>query len=163
MMRRVVDTNVPVVANGRDTHASIDCRLDAIEFLKDLMHRGKIILDRAGEIQEEYRRYLNPNGQPGVGDRFFQVILNSAPRRIQRIDLPKDPLTDRFVDFPSDPQLANFDPSDRKFAAAARRSGQPVANAVDTDWLHHRTALNANGIKVHFICGCDPQTWSGTP
>ncbi len=127
------------------------------------MGRGKVILDLAGEIQEEYRCHLNADGQPGVGDRFFQVVLNSAPRRVQRIELRKDPLTDQFLDFPSDPQLANFDPSDRKFAAAARRTGQPVANAIDSDWLDHKAALNANGIVVHFICGCDPRRWTAKP
>jgi|TARA_B100000315_G_C14325734_1_gene472910 hypothetical protein len=68
MMRRVVDTNVPVVANGRRIHASIDCRLAAIEFLELLLQRGKTILDVGREIQEEYHRYLHPRGQPGVGD-----------------------------------------------------------------------------------------------
>jgi hypothetical protein len=159
MIWRVVDTNVAVVANGRHTHASPDCRLAAIDFLNGLVNRGKIILDLAGDMQEEYRRHLNPSGQPGVGDRFFQVVLNSAPRRVVRVDLPKEPSTGAYRDFPSDPALARFDPSDRKFAAAARRTGQPVANATDSDWLDYKAALNANGIAVDFVCGCDRQLW----
>jgi len=159
-MQRVVDTNVAIVANGRQTHASPDCRLAAIEFLNGLIDRGKIILDLAGDMQEEYHRHLNPDGQPGVGDRFFLVVLNSAPRRVVRIDLPKDGSTGVYRDFPSDPALARFDPSDRKFAAAARQTGQPVANATDSDWLDHKVALNANGIAVDFVCGCNRQFWS---
>ena len=81
MMRRVVDTNVPIVANGRETDASLDCRLAAVEFLNVLCARGKTILDLAGEIQEEYHRYLHPRGQPGVGDQFYRMVLNSAPSR----------------------------------------------------------------------------------
>jgi hypothetical protein len=43
----------------------------------------------AGEIQAEYRTYLDARGQPGVGDRFYQAVINSAPKKIVRIDLPK--------------------------------------------------------------------------
>ena len=158
-MRRVVDTNIPVVANGRRTNASINCRLAAIEFLNVLLHRGRIVLDLGGDIQREYHRYLEPRGQPGVGDRFYQMILNSAPSRVQRIDLPKNPATGEYHDFPNDPKLFGFDRDDRKFAAAARKSGIPVANATDSDWLDYKSVLNANGISIHFVCGCDPVSW----
>ena len=159
MMRRVVDTNVPVVANGRDTNASIDCRLAAVDFLNELCARGKVAFDLGGEIQDEYHRHLNPRGEPGVGDRFYLMILNSAPSRVQRIELPSDPLTRDFQDFPRVPELAGFDLSDRKFAAVARRLGIPVANATDGGWLDYHAALKANGIEVEFVCGCDPAEW----
>ena len=55
--------------------------------------------------------------------------------------------------------LATFDPSDRKFVAVALASGSPVANATDTDWLDYQTALEANGVELHFVCGCDRTTW----
>jgi hypothetical protein len=103
----------------------------ATDFLKALVDSGRVVLDLEGEIQEEYHRYLNPRGQPGVGDRFYQVILESAPNRVERISLPKDPATDEFVDFPNDPALNGFDRSDRKFAAAARKAEVPVATATD--------------------------------
>ncbi len=159
MMRRVVDTNVPVIANGRNTNASITCRLAAIAFLNKLTLRGRTILDLGGEIQNEYHRYLYPQGQPGVGDRFYQIILNSAPSRVERIDLPKDPSSGEFCDFPVDPALASFHRSDRKFAAAARKCSIPVAISIDKGWLDHNSALSANGIIVQFICGRDPASW----
>lgn len=161
MMRRVVDTNVPIIANGRNTNASIRCRLAALEFLNKLMAGGRTILDLGGEIQAEYHRHLNPRGQPGVGDRFYQMILNSAPSRVERVDLPKDEATGEYSDFPNDPALAGFDPSDRKFAAAAKRSGAAVANAIDADWTRYNQALRANGITVHFVCGHDVRKWHG--
>ena len=159
MMRRVVDTNVPIVANGRDTNASVNCRLAAVNFLNELCKRDKIVLDLGGAIDDEYHRYLNPRGQPGVGDRFYQLILHSMPSRVERIDLPTDPLTGEFQDFPPVPELAGFDRSDRKFAAVARRLGIPVANATDRGWLDYHAALRANGIEVEFVCGCDPAEW----
>lgn len=157
-MKRVVDTNVAVVANGRAGHASLSCRQAAVEFLSALVSRGRVVLDLQGVIQEEYRRYLSPSGQPGVGDRFFQVILQSAPSRVERIELARDEVG-AFVDFPTDPRLETFDPDDRKFVAAARKAAVPVANAVDSDWLDHLAALNRNGIVVEFVCGADRATW----
>jgi hypothetical protein len=158
-MRRVVDTNVAVVANGRKTNASIDCRLAAIEFLNVLLEKGRVILDLGGEIQEEYHRYLNPKAQPGVGDRFYRMILESAPKRVERIELTKN-AAGEFDDFPTDPALAGFDISDRKFAAAARKSEAPVANATDRrSWHAYHAALVANGVRIEFVCGVDPSRW----
>jgi hypothetical protein len=115
-------------------------------------------LDLAGEIQSEFRRYLDPRGQPGVGDRFFLQILMSAPTRVERVDLPRG-ADGAYGDFPNHPALNNFDPADRKFAALARRTGAPVANATDSDWLHHRATLAKHGVNVQFVCGCDIQGW----
>ena len=78
--------------------------------------------------------------------------------RVERIPLEKR-IDGSFVDFPSDPRLANFDLSDRKFAAAARKAGVPVCNAIDTDWLDHRSELAENGIEVAFLCGCNADEW----
>lgn len=134
------------------------CRLAAIEFLQEVLERGCVVLDLAGEIQHEYRRYLSPRGQPGVGDRFYLEILNSAPGRVERVDLPKNE-GGEYEDFPNTTEFATFDPSDRKFAALARRERIPVVNATDSDWLNHRTALGASGIFVRFVCGSDPRSW----
>jgi hypothetical protein len=165
--RIVIDTNVPIVANGRPDFSNggkaptTACRLAAIDFLDETLRRRRVLLDLAGKIRAEYRRYLNPDGQPGVGDRFFLQILVSAPTRIERIDLPRD-AQGSYRDFPADPELNNFDPSDRKFAALARRKGAPIANATDSDWLNHKAALAKHGIAVQFVCGCDRQNWFGS-
>lgn len=161
MTRYVVDTNVPIVANGRPTDdgiPSIKCRIAAISFLHEILESGKIIVDLEGAVQIEYRRHLNACGQPGVGDRFYQEVLHSAPRLIDRVDLP---LRDdgEYADFPQPLIDVNFDPSDRKFAALARRERASVVNAVDSDWLEHRVLLANNGIEVQFVCGCDPDSW----
>jgi hypothetical protein len=117
-----------------------------------------VLLDLAGEIQAEYGRHLRPAGQPGVGDRFYQVVLNSAPQRVERIDLPKAP-NGSFVDFPIDPDLLTFDPSDRKFVALSLRSHAPVVVATDSDWSASKHALERNGLEIVFLCGCDPTHW----
>lgn len=158
MKRRVVDTNVGIVANGRNTNATLTCRAAAVEALNSILKAGRIVVDGAGEMEQEYRTYFNPSGQPGVGDRFFQAVLTDFAGKVERIDLPKR-ADGSFADFPEDAGLAAFDQDDRKFAAAARRANVPVLNAVDSDWLHHQEALRRNGIAVDFVCGLDIALW----
>ena len=138
------------------------CRLAAIEFLQEVLAGGCVVLDLAGEIEAEYHRYLSPHGQPGVGDRFYLEVLNSAPGRIERVPVPKGD-DGEYEDFPQAAELASFDVSDRKFAALARRAGIPVANATDLDWLIYCAALAANKILVQFVCGCDRRAWFTRP
>jgi hypothetical protein len=158
-MRRVIDSNVPIVANGRDTNASTRCREAAIDILALLIARGRIVVDEDGEMLAEYRRYCQPRGQPGVGDRFFREVLMNYSGKIERIHLARTE-NGNYRDFPDDPELANFDASDRKFAAAARKAGAPVLNATDSDWLIHRRALARNGIAVEFVCGANMDDWT---
>lgn len=163
MTRFVVDANVPIVANGSpDPHdarpPSVDCRIAAVTFIRDVVETGRVLVDAAGEIQAEYRRHLRPSGQPGVGDRFYQVVLHSAPHLIERCELPKRE-DGEYSDLPQPLIDAGFDPSDRKFAALARREQAPVVNATDSDWLHARALLESNGIRITFLCGCDKAKW----
>lgn len=161
MMRIVVDTNVPIVANGKRDRSKAPtpgCCLAAIEFLQGILKEGRVVVDSDGAIQSEYRKHLNPRGQPGVGDRFYLEVINSAPDRVERAPLPRNG-RGVYRDFPADPALKHFDRSDRKFAALARRERVPVANATDSDWLIHLAALQRNGIEVRFVCGCDKGQW----
>jgi hypothetical protein len=158
MKRRVVDTNVAIVANGSDTNASPSCQLATLEALRAILKDGKIVVDAAGEMLAEYRRLLSPSGQPGVGDRFFYEVLMNYGEKVERIELEKRP-DGSFVDFPDDQRLATFDQDDRKFAVASRKGGVPVMNATDTDWLDHREALVENGIVIEFLCGLNSEAW----
>ena len=166
MSRFVVDTNVPIVANGRldpkrSKQPSIDARLRAIGFLERVLAKGRVLLDTEGDVQAEYHKHLSPRGQPGVGDLFYLTVLQSAPRRIERFSLPKRP-DGEYADLPQAVIDAGFDPSDRKFAALAHQQSTPVANATDSDWLHHRALLRRYGVTVHFVCGTDDAKWWAT-
>lgn len=164
MKRAVVDTNVPIVANGRSDDANggriptAACRLAAIDFLDELLKSGRVFLDLAGEIQREYRRYLNPAGEPGVGDRFYQEVLRRGPLQVQHVELPKAS-DGSYKDYPKDRDLVSFDPSDRKFVALSLRAKAPVVVATDSDWVHHRAALDRNGVTIRFVCGCNMNAW----
>jgi hypothetical protein len=124
----------------------------------DLLSNSTVLLDLGGAIQAEYQKYLKPDGQPGVGDRFYQVVLHSSPNRVERVELPKRP-DGEYADLPQALIDERFDPSDRKFAALANRERAPVYNATDSDWLEHAATLAAEGIAVEQLCGCDKIGW----
>lgn len=123
-----------------------------------LANDGQLVLDLAGEMQAEYRRHLNPAGQPGVGDRFLQIVLHSAPHLVERVDLPKRE-DGEYAALPQSLIDAGFDPSDRKFAALARQEGIPIYNSTDSDWIEVATILAAEGIDVRHLCGQDTAEW----
>lgn len=156
-MRYVIDTNIPVTANGQNSNAKPECRLCTIDFLEAMIARGRLILDVAGAVQQEYQTNLTV-GQPGVGNRFLQAFLTAASKRIERVNIRKQS-DGEYVDFPATASLKKFDRSDRKFAALSKKAGAPVANAVDSDWLIFRADLEKEGVKVEFICGCDRKRW----
>jgi hypothetical protein len=158
-----VDTNVAVVANGRpdpqdQRPPSIPCRIAAVTFLTELVKNGTVLLDDEGAIQAEYRNHLNPSGAPGVGDRFYQEVLHSAPKVVERVGLPRRH-DGEYEDLPQALIDVGFDPSDRKFAALACKEGVPVQNATDSDWIEHANTLANAGVQVENLCGCDTNLW----
>ena len=161
MTRWVIDTNVPVVANGRNKRLAPECRAAAVRFLVNVRDKKeRVVLDAAGKVEAEYRRNLNPGGQPGVGNLFYRAIV-SGQTPCDRVELPRR--TDgEYADLPQPVIDAGFDPDDRKFAALAKREQVPAVNAVDGDWLDARDVLAENGIRVTFVCGCDEARWFAT-
>lgn len=153
----VVDTNVPIVANGKASHVDTDCLNACIENLVHIQREGQVLVDQSGFILAEYQRRLSHSGQPGLGDAFFKWLWNNQAQThiCTKVDIsPKDDTGTSFAVFPTDPELAGFDPSDRKFVAVAIASEEnpPILNATDTDWWHHQEAMARLGITVEFLC-----------
>ena len=155
-MHSVVDTNVLIVANGRDCpQASPKCILSCVRRLEEITQNGTLVIDDAWHIIREYNHKVSQSGQPGVGDAFLRWILTNQynPQWIEQVPItPMD--DDDFAEFPSTPALANFDRSDRKFVAVALTHPQkpPICNAVDSDWRNFHEALVQIGITVEFLC-----------
>lgn len=65
------------------------------------------------------------------------------------LDPPHD-----FVEFPDHEDLADVDPSDRKFVAVANahRDKPPIIEATDSKWWGWKDALEECGITVEFVC-----------
>lgn len=156
----IIDTNVAVVANGQSTEVVSSCVNACMRFLTRAKTEHVVLLDGGDEIRAEFAKALQHRRPYELGAQFLIYVLQQQwnPDRVRIVHLDRT-AQGGFVDFPSDPELATFDPSDRKFAALARKTGTPVTNATDSDWADSLAALNANGISVHFLCGCDKTAW----
>ena len=83
----VVDTNVAIVANGREAHADSRCRLTCIKRLESIVAGEVVACDDRNSILEEYKKHLSFSGMPGVGDKFFKHVFNSQfqENRVRRV------------------------------------------------------------------------------
>jgi len=157
----VVDENVPIVANDgvrsepKVPQADGNCRLACVQALKRIVKSGILIIDSAGGVLENYRAYLQHRGQPGVGDAFYKHVIDHQFNRtkVRRILITKN-AQGEFEDFPTDPALATFDPSDRLYVALAVAAPEKprILNAVDSDYSEHQTALEGVGVHVYEVC-----------
>jgi hypothetical protein len=157
MRAAVVDTNVGIVANGQAPQADAACVAASVAALQEIQDHGLVVIDDGYRILGEYLNYFHPTGQPGAGDRFIQwLLLNQAnPTCCEQVHLtPIADLAREFAEFPLDPNLAGFDPADRKWVAIARASRHhpPILNAVDSDWWNHRAALMKHGVRIDCLC-----------
>jgi hypothetical protein len=151
----VVDTNVPIVANGVETDVSVECQLTCIDVLQTIVRSKQIALDDGNLIFDEYRRYLSFAGQPGVGDEFMKWVHDHMWDESRCVRVALTQTDGRIDEFPDDPALEEFDLSDHKFAAVTLLAGVPVLNATDVDWKHHEVALETVGVHVIFLCPDD--------
>ncbi|MCF7956510.1 MAG: hypothetical protein K9M75_11965 [Phycisphaerae bacterium] len=161
MSAYVIETNVGVVANGRNCpQADIACKLACIAKLRECVQilnnekMGHVVLDSSNEIFDEYRYHFNFEGQPGTGDKFFQVLYERqfSTDNCERVKITKEEGWG-YEEFPHDKDLREFDPSDRKFVAVALQSqNSPVIlNATDSDWHENKEALDRY-VQVEQLC-----------
>lgn len=154
---KIVETNVAIAANGRGTHASLECQLACVDFLSDVVaKKGVVAIDDLGLILDEYARHLSYRGQPDIGDEFFKYLHDHQyyPDKVHRVTITPNNLQESGYD--ELPPNA-MDPSDRKFLAVARKSGARVVNALDTDWHENIVEIEAMGVRVEQLCpahGC---------
>ena len=150
-MTFVVDTNVAIVANRRETDADVLCQLTCVERLKTLASREVVAIDDRGFILEEYKRRLNFSGMPGVGDAFLKHVFNYQYQdgRVRRVAVtPSDDDGRGFEELPEN----TFDRSDRKFLAVAVVAKAVVLNATDSDWDEQAALMNALGVIISQLC-----------
>lgn len=160
----VVDTNVPLVANGAMAEATTECVQACIGELREFIDdRKRLVIDDGWFILREYKHKLSSSGQRNWGDAFLKWVLNNQGNaaRCERVTITpsdgKGPEAKDFHEFPHTPALKSFDPSDRKFVAVANVHAQkpPISQALDSKWLGWRDALKAVGITVNFLCPGD--------
>lgn len=153
----VIDTNVPVTANGANNGAPQDCVAASAQALGAVMSKGHVFIDAEGRIAAEYRANLCAKGQPGPGDAFLRWLLTHewGGQRVTRVPITAkadDP--DDFEELPTPPTGTRYDPSDRKFlaVAAAHDDHPPILQSFDSKWWGWQKALAKVGVTIHFLC-----------
>lgn len=146
----VIDTNVAISANGKDTHASLACQFACIEFLEKCI-KLPIALDRTGLIMAEYARHLSYAGQPGVGDMFFKYLHDHqhSGKKIHTVVITESSDSNRGFDELPENALDN---SDRKFLATAVVAKAKIVNATDSDWEEQINLLQLLNINLKQLC-----------
>lgn len=158
MIRRIIDTNVAVVAEGLSDQADRACRDACEDVLLQIMKEGRIVIDSDDAIVHEYVSALGHAGQPGIGRAFVKWAFDQRfdPTKCEQTPItPLDPPSWRlYAEIPDVPPLRGFDRSDQKFLAVAIASNPnaAISNAVDSDWWHFKEAIEAAGITIDFVC-----------
>ena len=166
----IIDTNVMVVANGRDAapQTTEECVIRCQERLAEILRGSeKMLLDDKKRIIQEYRNNLNERGR-GFGDRFWQELVRrmwfeGEEKKVIMVHIT--PLAGNgtdFEEFPNDDaSLKDFHKKDRKFVAVAiayqRGSEQeaPILIADDSGWEDFKAELANHGVRVDSICGAN--------
>ncbi|MGC0851701.1 hypothetical protein WKH63_22580 [Pantoea agglomerans] len=154
----LVDTNVAVTANkhldiNNIPDEMLECVLECVTIIEQVIEKGGLVLDLTQEIVEEYRSNLSMKGAPGIGDKFMKwVYTNQWNFPIENlVNITKSGTT--YNEFPVHNDLTNFDISDRKFVATAfaHPDKPPIIQATDSKWWGWKDALEEIGINVIFV------------
>ena len=154
----VVDTNVIRVANRQHQGVSDACIGNCVQHLSAIMAQGHFVVDQGWLIVGEYMGKGEPNKGKAVGDVFLKWVLQNLSNAQRCTQVPITEISaDNYVEFPSHPDLANFDAPDRKFVAVANaHPDKPrILQAADSKWINWHTALKTFGIHVDFVCRAD--------
>lgn len=119
---------------------------DSVSVLLDATDGNSLILS-------EYRRDMKQSPQPRAGYQFYKKIMQTGRFKYISITPRANPKGEDYEEFPDAPDLANFDPPDRKYVAVAIASQEnpPILNATDTDWANNRVALERY-VRIESLC-----------
>ena len=147
----VVDTNVAIAANGRNTHADLECQLECIKKLENICRQQVIVVDDSNLIFDEYKGRLNFSGAPGMGDTFFKHLFDHGYDKTRVCRVSITPCSDDRLGFKELPEN-DLDKSDRKFLAAALVAQATILNATDSDWSEEEALTKSLGVTVQQLC-----------
>jgi hypothetical protein len=153
----LVDTNVPIVANDSSvSEYDLDCVEASKDALKYIISNCIVVLDSDGIIFNQYKRYFNSSGQPGIGDRFFRwILLNQGNPSHSDFVLITQQNEYEYDQYPTEPEFATFHRKDKIFVAVAVHSAKKpsIINATDSDWQTIEEALfRIHSVKVENLC-----------
>ena len=159
----VVDTNVILVAKGMADQALPTCIQTCIERLDRIVEGPeKVVIDDNWEILGEYSDYEDDVSTTAArtGWGFLEWLMRNHENPEQCLKVHITPSVDGvgFEEFPTAPELSEFDLADKKFIAVAvvyenaHRQKVPILQAVDSNWYGFREAFAQNGLTIDFIC-----------
>lgn len=155
--RVVVDTNVAIAANGRDTHADSKCRQACAKELAAACREMIVVIDNKNLIFKEYLDNLRPQDKQSKvkkddpGFLFFRHVNDYqwGGERVRRV--PITPCSDERRSFEELPENG-LDPSDRKFLATAKVGKADILNATDSDWNQQKALTERLKVTVQQLC-----------
>ena len=168
MAHKIVDTNVPLTASGRNPQATEECRRQCDSVISRVL-RGDIVvvLDEDGSAINEYRRNMYPDLKGSRAGQFLMYLLLNRRIRagVYNVSLALDS-GGRYEDYPDNednwtttvPRCERFDPDDKKWVALAVRfkkdtgTDAPIVNAADRCWLAFESHLESAGIRLETLC-----------
>lgn len=156
MTEYIIDTNVPLVAQGSGNHMSSNCTQNCVAFLERLFNgHFKLVIDDGYHLIAEYQNLMLKGSQAQYGNRFLKWIFTHQdnPLKIKTVEVNQ--LDEyNFKEVPKSLIEIGFDNSDRKFVAVAVANNYraPIAQAADSKWIGWEDALNKEGISVFFLC-----------
>lgn len=156
MMEYIIDTNVPLVAQGTAAQMSANCEKNSADFLEKLFQgQFNLVIDSDYHLIGEYEKQLPKGSQAQYGNRFLKwIYTNQAnPLKIKTVQINQIDEYN-FEEVPQSLIDIGFDNSDRKFVAVAiaNKNQAPIAQAADSKWINWEETLNSEGISVNFLC-----------
>ena len=152
----VLDTNVLVVAGGRNVGALEECEKACLAIVRSV-HDGAalVAVDSDGRIPLEYARHLRALKGAGVGEKLAVALSRRYrdPTLCRLVDVT--PIDDPPGSFKEVPEvLPDFDTDDQVFiaVAAADPTGPQIYTAVDGEYWDRKRDFVASGIGVQFPC-----------
>ena len=168
MVHKIIDTNVPLTAAGRNFQATDTCVLSCGETISRIQ-KGEIaiVVDKDNKAIAEYRNnmYPDPKGTPAGQFLMYLLMNRNHPRRVKSLSLRTD-AQGQFEDYPdkddnwttTDSRCKQFDTDDKKWVALALRFKRdtgvdaPIVNAADRCWLAFESHLESAGVKLESLC-----------
>lgn len=160
MAELIIDTNVPIVAQGNSAF-SFDCENVCADFMEKIIAgKNTIVLDSDGYILSEYENNHNKKGPSTYLKVYLKWLYNNIgnPQKVKFVDIHSDG-NKLFVEVPDSISIIGFDRSDLKFIALsiANSNLAPIVEAADSKWIGWEKALNDEGISVIFLCKSELQ------
>ena len=147
----IIDTNIIIAANGGTDHLEEKETDKCKQFVSTLFENSIISLDLQGEIFQEYFKYVDRRGQPGIGDYFVKYLWDRQNniKYCEKVNIEKNK-KGIYKQFNKKEDLLEFDSNDQKFIAVylGSKMNTIICNASDSDWENSKALLMKYNINV---------------